>query len=1597
VITARAATTAAPSPNPSASAMRTSRRPAALLAVLAALLPGWAAAKPVYLTVSRTFGTAEKPVVEVAFERRGPVELRVLKPDALDAFLQKQADVRRAYLQAEAKANPGHYLARGLNAVRTPGTFLERALDEGLRRDLAEAAPRKPEDWSGRGHIVTLAEGPERLVAIPAGTTLVSSRWLNLDLGGADRDYTVPGFDLYGGTSGWEERRVELEPLPAGVYLLQLVQGRVEGQVILVVTDLKVQVKQADGEVLVRVADRGLGPLAGAEVSVRGASGPGLSGKTDARGEVRLPTRDPRLLVRVAAGGDTAVVDTDFHSTLAAAADVFVYSDRPIYRPGDAIRFRGIARQPEAFLSRLFAPRSREVTVSLAARGDDAATVEVKTKVKVDEFGSFSGTLQVPEKAGTGVVRLVAALDGAPHGAEARVEDYVKPTFYAEVLGDTDTVRPGEKLKARIRARRFAGGAPKGTRCEIFLYRSLVDAPAWVDDAGLGGQGSSVTYGSQSTTEGALSVPQRLYSSLEGRAQRYGGDPWASALELDPNGELSVELDVPPLAPGDDRFPWRYSLSVRLRDDQGTFANASKSYFLAPSDVVGTVQPGAVVTLEGTPAPLAVRATSLSGAPYGGATGTVEFLLRKASGEERAIGRQDFTAGPDGVWRGELPAPGAGTVVARVTLKDKQGRPWSGEGSLLVASSKGEEAIRVPSLQLTSRPAPLAPGDQAELVALLPAGWGPGGKDAGRLWITLTGTGLHETRLVEVSGLSLVHRFPAERRFGSAVYASVAYPTKAGRWVERTASFRIVPPERVLTVAVTPERQEAEPLGSQTVSLRVTDHRGQGVRAQLSVGVVDKAIYSLQGELRPRVLDFFYPLVRDGVATFSSADFQGYGYGELLARAFQRPGQSFAAVKPPQKTREVDTAYWNPAVTTDEDGRAQVSFALPQNQTLWTVTAVAADASGRFGEGTGEFASRGGTLLVTSVPQFLREGDRAVGSVRVARGEKGGRDRLEVAVALEGGLGGQAVQETVTLAPKGEKLVPIAIEAGASGAGRLVLRATGGDKPLTDRREVPVRSGAVEEVVSTAAFGGGALTLTLPPGVEATEVTLSLRPSAVALALAQVEDLLTYPYGCLEQLVATTIPNVALVRVLEQAGAAGGLDPQAKALLGEARSRSVQGLDRILALARPGGGFTWFGGQEAVSEPLTLIALDGLAHAVDAGLVGRTDPRIVESAAWLAAREGLPLPHEAVRAYVLARLDGPRQAARVRALLDRVADQASPDPFPAAMAALAAAEAGIAAEPAVQARLTAVAARSRQALVRTADWRPDAAYFGYPLRRAGLTAVLAHAASLRDVDPGEARRALFDVLADPRALSTFERATVVLQSLWLVERDAKAMKSLPPPAVEVAGGAKVALLPRGAGLAASLDRGVRSVTVAAFDGQAELRARVRIPAAAAPPVAEGMSVERTYYRLLANGARKALAPGEAVAQGEELYVELALDAHDGEPWRSLRSAYYVVVDAVPAGFTPLGEDKPWRGAPFNLPLAHEALKRRALSPERAVFFLEEPAFWSRTPRRLGYLLRAAFPGRFTAPAPTVEDMYAPRVHGRGSPAVLEVVASAASR
>ena len=590
-----------------------------------------------------------------------------------------------------------------------------------------------------------------------------------------------------------------------------MVQGRIEGQVVLSVTDLAVQAKQTDGEVMVRVAGKDLGPVAGAAVEAYLPSGAGPSGKTDGRGEVHLKVSEPRVLLLARSGNDIAVVDTDFFSTLAVAPDVFIYADRPNLQAGRP----GAVPRPPAQARLLprppLRPEARAGRVKLLS---EAGTPE--TTAPVDEFGAFAGALDVPADLDTGVLRLDATVEERHHQSEARVQQYVKPTFYLEVQGAQETVQPGSTIQAKIVGRRYAGGPALKTRYEVFLYRSLLDSPSWVDDSGMGGKGSAVNYATtELTSEGKLSVPERLYSSVARRVAESGpqDDPWATAPLLDDNGEGMISIEVPALAQGEDRLPYRYSLTVRARDDQGTFATSSKAYFIAPSEVLGTIRPAAKMAIAGSAMEVAIRSSTLSGKALPDTAGAVVFVLRDARGSESTLSEKDLRTGPDGFWRAPLPTSKVGTVVIRATLKDKAGRPWTGEETALVIGENGEAVAPVPALSLQALGGVLQPGDAAELVALFPEGWGRDGADRGQIWVTYSGAGIFGTELVPVKGLTLVHRFKIEPRFGSAVYASLAYPTATGRWEERTAAFRVVPRERTLTVKVDPFQERGGPDG----------------------------------------------------------------------------------------------------------------------------------------------------------------------------------------------------------------------------------------------------------------------------------------------------------------------------------------------------------------------------------------------------------------------------------------------------------------------------------------------------------------------------------------------------------------------------------------------------------------------------------------------------------------------------------------------------------------------------------------------------------------------------------------------------------------
>src|SRR5512140_192479 len=366
-----------------------SRMSCRLLVLLACLQAAPLLAKELYITVRRDFGPAEAPEVELHYSREAPFAVRIYRPKDMKEFVASQIDLRRAWREPAVEWNSAKYLFSGLNKTRLQLEWLRSAANFQLREGLKDEFGGGSSAPAG----TRLSEGPAKIVAGPANFTLVTE--LSFQPDGADQraPFDVPGFDWWFSREGrLRQKVVQLPKIGPGFYLVQVLQGDLEGQVVLAVNDLSASVQQTDGAALVRVARRDGRPAPGADVEVRNLRGQWVAaGQTDPDGVLSVRNlKDTELLVVVREKDSTAIVDTEFFPTTAVFPDVYLYTDRPLYKSGATVRFKGVLRQPVDGLSRLWSSLTGKVQVARVSIVDLSGAVVVKEMdAPLSRFGTF--------------------------------------------------------------------------------------------------------------------------------------------------------------------------------------------------------------------------------------------------------------------------------------------------------------------------------------------------------------------------------------------------------------------------------------------------------------------------------------------------------------------------------------------------------------------------------------------------------------------------------------------------------------------------------------------------------------------------------------------------------------------------------------------------------------------------------------------------------------------------------------------------------------------------------------------------------------------------------------------------------------------------------------------------------------------------------------------------------------------------------------------------------------------------------------------------------------------------------------------------------
>lgn len=695
-----------------------------------------------------------------------------------------------------------------------------------------------------------------------------------------------------------------------------------------------------------------------------------------------------------------------------------------------------------------------------------------------------------------------------------------------------------------------------------------------------------------------------------------------TTLTSDEEGQARFEL--PPAA-----LPSRYVISLRAHDQESYRVTALREILIQPGQKAYRLVTARQLTRPGEAVPFGLEA--LNQAP-GEATQWEAVRLED----------QSRLSGPirQGAFRVPFPQAGTYTVSVRSPRGEDLGAipHWvagpelkAPPGNIRILLDKEEYDPGETAVALISFPAPVREAlvtlerDRVERHGLLTQGGD---------WIRLTRLDDHQWRA----------EIPLPERYAPNMTLSLAY-VRDGDHVFQNKGLRV----RIPRIQVRFGADKAQYAPGDEVRVEVTTQRdGRPLAARLAVAVVDEMVYVLQPEIAPDIGDFFHHLRRNQVRTAASLAFHTYDKSLPASGEAPAPRVSNRLLKMLERPRRenIDTALWLPDLATDADGKARFSFRMPASLTRWRITGRAMSDAGNVGQGLAFVTSSQDYYLKWSGPTDFRQGDQPLlGLLAFNQGQEA---REGILVARAPGLD---ARQPVTLKP-GANRVPLPFQVAGNGVLVAELEVDG---RVRDRLETPYAAlppGWLFTESRTLDLGQAQTPLNLPEG--ARRVRLNLVDQATDSFLGVLDDLLDYPYGCVEQTASRLLP-LSLAH-----GHLDSLDP-GDAIRARLRDRIAHQRLRLARLAGPNAQFGWWGDQTRNDPFLTAYAYYTDHRALKAlgiPVAARHWDRLLET--YRDGAEGLPLLHKALILWLARDMGLP-----VRTLLEGALEDASnvtPDP-----------------------------------------------------------------------------------------------------------------------------------------------------------------------------------------------------------------------------------------------------------------------------------------------------------------------------------------------
>jgi len=888
---------------------------------------------------------------------------------------------------------------------------------------------------------------------------------------------------------------------------------------------------------------------------------------------------------------------------------VYMYADRPVYRPGQPVYFRGVVRNKDDVTYTL--PDLESVPVLVR---DTQGEVVYDQDVPLTSFGTFNAEFNLSEDAALGYYSISVELPsdheyrGEGGSTSFIVAEYRLPEIQVDVTAQEDEVVQGDMVRVLLDSSYFFGGAVSNAEVDY----NVITNPYFFDYDG----------------------PGRYdffdFSSDSGPSEYYGfyGEPIAGGTGMtDDQGQFLIEV---PAEFEDFSRSQIFTVEANITDESGQFVSGRAEVVVHQGEVYLGVRPESYVTTAGSETSFQFISVDWDSEPIPNQEATIEIVERRWSSvqerdengrttwtwelEEIPISEGSITTGADGAAQFAFVPPSGGVFKATARTRDANGNEVVSASTMWVSSSEYVSWRQQNSnrIEIIADQEDYNVGDTAQILITSPF------QGTTEAIISVERGDVLMTERITMDSNSYVYNLPITADFAPNIFVSV-YMVKGVDETNPVAAFRmglvqlgVDVEQKEISIDIAADRPQAQPQETVTYTIQTTDYLGEPVVAEVGVSVTDLASLSLGSRPESAILQFFYGEQGLGINTSSPLTINTDEITQTTLDTIKGGGGGGADAGILELRGEfVDTPYWNATVVTDENGTATVDVRLPDNLTTWRLDARAitssTDGNLLVGEDTFDLLSTRPLIIRPATPRFFVMGD-AVQLGAVVNNNTG--EDLDVTVTLNStglNLASDAVQ-TVSIPAGDRRRVNWDATVQSVDTVVLTMQADGGDyrdasiSPVSqdEAGTLPVYRYEVPETVGT----GGVLreadsrteSILLPQQYESAqgEVTIKVDQSLAAPLLDSLRVLENYEYQSIESTVSQMLPNIMTYRALSTLQIA---DDDLQSQLDRTVSEAIQ---KLYAEQKPDGGWGWYV-QDRSSITVTAYALIGLAEARNQG------------------------------------------------------------------------------------------------------------------------------------------------------------------------------------------------------------------------------------------------------------------------------------------------------------------------------------------------------------------------------------------------------------